>query len=190
MPASPQEHGLFSHPVPPLGLGTSDIIFEDAEFPLWESLSTGTANQPGDSSFVLDLEALSMPDICLSNYLPLGTSTARSTDEQWIPEDIYDIGYQDLAGCWRCKHAACTSDRVFSRACDIRKHYNSHTKVYFCMDSGCLDFTIGFSSRKDYQRHVNSHNPQIPCAAPTCPRLFSRKGKLEAASPCIQGYYN
>jgi hypothetical protein len=66
------------------------------------------------------------------------------------------------------------------RACDIRKHYRSHQKMYFCDEMSCPSLGIGFSSQKDYQRHMRSHKPGIPCLDASCQRLFSRNGMFKS----------
>lgn len=91
---------------------------------------------------------------------------------------------------WRCAFPNCTSRAVFTRGCDLRKHYNRHSKHLFCRVEGCpqsetaciavaqqqaiqagaevsdpskLAVTGGFSSKKDRARHEAKHNPGIKC---------------------------
>lgn len=91
---------------------------------------------------------------------------------------------------WRCAFPNCTSRAVFTRGCDLRKHYNRHSKHLFCRIEGCpqseaaciavaqqqaiqagaeasdpskLAVTGGFSSKKDRARHEAKHNPGIKC---------------------------
>ena len=91
---------------------------------------------------------------------------------------------------WRCAFPNCTSRAVFTRGCDLRKHYNRHSKHLFCRVDGCpqseaaclaaaqqqaiqagvelsdpsnLAVTGGFSSKKDRARHEAKHNPGIKC---------------------------
>lgn len=91
---------------------------------------------------------------------------------------------------WRCAYPNCTSRAVFTRGCDLRKHYNRHSKHLFCRVEGCpqseaaciaaaqqqaiqagaeptdpskLAVTGGFSSKKDRARHEAKHNPGIKC---------------------------
>jgi hypothetical protein len=96
----------------------------------------------------------------------------------WTPPDIFEIGYQDTTGDWRCNYSGCLSNRVFLRACDLRKHYRSHQKTYFCKEQECHRSKIGFSSSKDCRRHMRSHQPMIKCSAESlgCTRMFSRVG--------------
>jgi len=91
---------------------------------------------------------------------------------------------------WRCGFPSCTSRALFTRGCDLRKHYNRHSKHLFCRVGGCpqseaacvasaqqqaiqagaepsdpsqLAITGGFSSKKDRARHEAKHNPGITC---------------------------
>lgn len=91
---------------------------------------------------------------------------------------------------WRCAFPNCTSRAVFTRGCDLRKHYNRHSKHLFCRIDGCpqseaacisvaqqqaiqmgleasdqskLAVSGGFSSKKDRARHEAKHNPGIKC---------------------------
>lgn len=38
---------------------------------------------------------------------------------------------------WRCAYPGCTSRATFTRGCDLRKHYNRHSKHLFCRVEGC-----------------------------------------------------
>ncbi|KAJ5188627.1 hypothetical protein N7491_004947 [Penicillium cf. griseofulvum] len=91
--------------------------------------------------------------------------------------NIYEISYQDANGDWRCNYSGCLSNQVFLRACDLRKHYRSHQKSFFCNKPDCEWSKIGFSLNKDCQRHMRSHRPMIKCLAAEslgCERVFSR----------------
>ena len=107
---------------------------------------------------------------------PVDSTTSTAEPELWQPEDLHQIGFQDDYANWRCKHGSCTADKVFSRACDLRKHYRSHIKSFFCDESDCMWSVAGFSNSKDYRRHKQSHNPQFRCSAPGCNRRFGRAG--------------
>ncbi|KAF4930690.1 Trichothecene biosynthesis transcription regulator TRI6 [Colletotrichum viniferum] len=99
-------------------------------------------------------------------------------EETWEPEDLRHMGYLDANGSWRCKFQGCRSTRVFIRACDLRKHYRGHHKCFFCTEKPCAKAGVGFSTRKDYQRHMGSHQPTIKCPHPDCGRIFSRKDNM------------
>ena len=40
-------------------------------------------------------------------------------------------------GPWRCAFPNCNSRALFTRGCDLRKHYNRHSKHLFCRVEGC-----------------------------------------------------
>ncbi|KAH8700651.1 hypothetical protein BGW36DRAFT_374649 [Talaromyces proteolyticus] len=94
--------------------------------------------------------------------------------------DLADYGVRNPDGTWRCAHPGCSSKTVFTRACDLRKHYNRHKKYLFCRFEGCPQATDGgFSSKKDRARHEAKHNPQITCEWNGCDRVFSRVDNMK-----------
>lgn len=110
------------------------------------------------------------PASCINNPTP------PDAEQSWIPEDVFEIGYQDENGDWRCKYSGCLSKKAFLRACDLRKHYRLHQRTYFCSYPDCSRSLVGFSTSKDCRRHMRSHRPTIECPAPGCARMFSRVG--------------
>lgn len=93
---------------------------------------------------------------------------------------------------WRCAFPGCTSRALFTRGCDLRKHYNRHSKHLFCRVIGCPQAeprdgssgSVGFSSKKDRARHEAKHNPGIPCEwrdvdGQGCGRVFSRVDNMK-----------
>ena len=98
---------------------------------------------------------------------------------------------------WRCAYPGCTSRATFTRGCDLRKHYNRHSKHLFCRVDGCPQsqaaagarssdgtLTGGFSSKKDRARHEAKHNPGIKCEwtgpqGEECGRIFSRMDNMK-----------
>ena len=100
---------------------------------------------------------------------------------------------------WRCAYPGCTSRAIFSRGCDLRKHFNRHSKHLFCRVDGCpqsaprdvangkrgsISATGGFSSKKDRARHEAKHNPGIRCGwtsadGEQCGRVFSRMDNMK-----------
>jgi hypothetical protein len=99
---------------------------------------------------------------------------------------------------WRCAYPSCISRATFTRGCDLRKHYNRHSKHLFCRVEGCprsqrvaaavaenCDGALsgGFSSQKDLERHEAQHNPSIKCdwkgcEGERCGRVFSRMDNM------------
>lgn len=103
------------------------------------------------------------------------TPLPSQSDSSDIPEDLFEIGYRDTNGEWRCNFDGCLSTRVFKRACDLRKHWYRHRRDFKCSYTGC---NMGFATAKDMRRHQASHNPGIQCTAAGCDRTFSRAGML------------
>ncbi|KAG8416108.1 hypothetical protein J3459_013769 [Metarhizium acridum] len=105
-------------------------------------------------------------------------SPESSNASDWVPRDVYEMGFLDEGGNWRCSYAGCRSGSIFHRACDLRKHYASHTKVFFCVRPDCAALGLGFATRKDYERHMRSHEPNIACLDASCSRVFSRMDNM------------
>jgi hypothetical protein len=108
---------------------------------------------------------------------------------------------------WRCAYPGCTSRALFTRGCDLRKHFNRHSKHLFCRVEGCPQSAAasalasaltyserrrsscylgggGFSSKKDRARHEAKHNPDIRCGwrgpeGEDCGRVFSRMDNMK-----------
>ncbi|KAL1992526.1 hypothetical protein VTN49DRAFT_4558 [Thermomyces lanuginosus] len=96
------------------------------------------------------------------------------------PSSLAGFGIRNADGTWRCAHPSCTSKTRFTRACDLRKHFNRHNKYLFCRYDGCpQSVEAGFSSKKDRARHEAKHNPQIACEWAGCNRVFSRVDNMK-----------
>ena len=98
---------------------------------------------------------------------------------------------------WSCAYPGCTSKLTFTRFCDLRKHYNRHSKNWFCRIDGCprsqpatvadardRSLSGGFSTRKDRLRHEATHNPRIKCdwkgfQGEECGQVFSRMDNMK-----------
>ncbi|PTB37056.1 hypothetical protein M441DRAFT_261213 [Trichoderma asperellum CBS 433.97] len=87
----------------------------------------------------------------------------------------------------KCPHPACQSKVLYTRKCDLEKHYRSHFRKYFCRISECSlcemnSLTVsgsgysGFATRKDRDRHERSHFPALSCKC--CGKVFSRLDNL------------
>lgn len=106
------------------------------------------------------------------------SNSSRSSSPN--PNDLYNFGYRTPEGAWRCNYPKCSSKAVFTRGCDLRKHYNRHSKTLFCRDKSCPQSREGgFSSKKDRLRHEQKHNPSIRCEVEDCGRLFSRVDNMK-----------
>ena len=97
------------------------------------------------------------------------------------PSDLQNFGYPLGDGVsWKCAYPGCSSQSVFTRGCDLRKHFRRHEKTLFCRYDGCSAATEGgFSSRKDRDRHEAKHRPDIPCEWRGCGRVFSRVDNMK-----------
>lgn len=97
------------------------------------------------------------------------------------PSNLQSFGYPLSDGTsWRCAYPGCSSQAIFTRGCDLRKHFRRHSKSLFCRQEGCPAATKGgFSSRKDRDRHEAKHRPDIPCEWQDCDRVFSRVDNMK-----------
>ncbi|CAF9932647.1 MAG: hypothetical protein GOMPHAMPRED_006630 [Gomphillus americanus] len=102
-------------------------------------------------------------------------SRQQSPGQQSSP-DLSDCGYLNPeTRTWTCAYPSCSSKAIFNRPCDLRKHFNRHSKNYFCRHEGCSQTQEGgFSSKKDRARHESKHNPGVDCEWDGCERVFSR----------------
>ena len=92
-----------------------------------------------------------------------------------IPNMPTAYGFRGPDNSWSCAWPGCTSRTRFTRPCDLRKHYNRHSKTLFCRHIGCPQSReAGFSNKKDRARHETKHNPRIMCKWEGCGRLFGR----------------
>lgn len=113
--------------------------------------------------------------------LPQPAPTTQASSPSGPKEkDLSHYGVQNPDGSWRCAYPSCTSQTVFRRGCDLRKHYNRHRKHLFCRHKSCPQAVQGgFSSKKDRDRHETKHNPGVPCEWAGCPRMFSRVDNMK-----------
>lgn len=167
---------------PRIAPGLDSLFLEDVHLP-WDTISYNCSSsrglyQPQHSQYPSANTDNHLQESSANSSAPSGDETGQQTDtsvaDVWVPEDVYSMGYQDEEGQWKCKHDGCLSKKVFTRACDLRKHYRSHQKLFFCSEIDCPWFRIGFSSRKDCRRHKASHEPNIRCPVDDCDRVFSR----------------
>ncbi|CAG8010026.1 unnamed protein product [Penicillium salamii] len=94
--------------------------------------------------------------------------------------DLRNYGIPTGDGLWRCAHPGCSSQLLFKRGCDLRKHFNRHRKYLFCRYEKCPQSTQnGFSSKKDRARHEAKHNPGVLCEWEGCGKVFSRVDNMK-----------
>ncbi|KAL0260186.1 hypothetical protein SLS55_005932 [Diplodia seriata] len=133
--------------------------------------------------------------------------TAPAEDDAYIPEPaagekrstsdplkafgipLYDASVA-APKAWRCGFPGCASQVLFTRGCDLHKHYRRHSQRFYCRVDGCprssaaagssaaaLDRGGGggdgggptrrrwwFASKKDRDRHEAKHSPRIRCS--------------------------
>ncbi|KAJ4528005.1 hypothetical protein HRR83_000756 [Exophiala dermatitidis] len=144
------------------------------------------------SSSSSSLHAYGIPVIESSSAMP-GNSFPSSSPTSNMANGAHGIQ------AWRCAFPGCTSRATFTRGCDLRKHYNRHSKHLFCRVEGCPQSEAaavarakandqplagGFSSKKDRARHEAKHNPGIKCEwrgpdGEECTRVFSRMDNMK-----------
>lgn len=132
------------------------------------AFTEGTAQSVFEAPLTETLRETSMPSHSLHSRL---LSTA-------MPEVNTDTGSSQPI--LRCPYLSCYSKAHFSRQSDLRKHYISHLRLYYCRVLGCgqngYRASPGFPTAKDRNRHERGHNPSIRCEK--CSRLFSRHDNM------------
>lgn len=153
-------------------------------FPTCPSSTSSNTAHTQDSSFLSP-----SPDSCsamstspaptvLSDFE--SSSSRQPSSPPFNPADLSRYGIPAGDGVWRCAHPGCTSQALFRRGCDLRKHFNRHRKHLFCRHEGCPQSKQGgFSSKKDRARHEAKHNPGIVCEWDGCGRVFSRVDNMK-----------
>lgn len=162
--SQPAEPGRCFNQGAPLAGQITDAIDITQESVEWDDASVGLADT-------------------VNPLQPLGDGK----DDDWFPDDVYRMGFPNDQGTWHCSYPGCTSQVVFERACDLRKHYKSHVKLFFCNQPECIASGASFASKKDLNRHTRSHRPDIQCIEPSCNRVFSRVDNM-VSSPMETQY--
>ena len=164
-PPMPPSQPPYPH-YPPTGLSTNPLHPDSTLLPQPISSNRPARSQSGSSS-----GGLGIPSNPPSDRSPPSLSRSLSPSSP----DLRAYGYPNKNGTWSCAYSGCTSRAVFTRGCDLRKHYKRHTKSFFCRHEGCPQSTGGgFSSKKDLARHEAKHNPGVLCDWEGCDRVFSR----------------
>jgi hypothetical protein len=128
----------------------------------------------------------SYPPIAAEDNRPFGAVSYPARPISPGSPDLRAYGYPNADGSWSCAYEGCTSRAIFTRGCDLRKHYKRHTKSFFCRHEGCPQATGGgFSSKKDLARHEAKHNPGVICEFPGCDRVFSRVDNMVSLSRLV-----
>ena len=130
----------------------------------------------------IPIEALHAPKV--SRLRPQLSNSRDETPAKKLPSKIVDVPAAILC----CPHPGCSSKVLFTRQCDLDKHYRLHFRKYFCRVTGCgvtrrsnhqaaRTAQIGFPTIKDRDRHEKRHHPSFRCHY--CMKLFSRWDNLK-----------
>ncbi|KAF1361718.1 hypothetical protein EJ07DRAFT_153935 [Lizonia empirigonia] len=173
-----------------------------------DSSNKGTHRDRHSPTMALELsppmtDGISSPDTLFTQSMtstPIAASTSTSPTES-LPAftDIFvespinatssaEPGAQAPIRTLSCPFTGCPSRVLFTRACDVNKHYRQHFKRFFCRIEGChmsekpagmgrSHGAAGFATKKDRLRHENSHDPSIICGI--CGKAFSRADNLQ-----------
>ena len=174
-PATIFEHDT-SNQYPPQMSSSAELL--DPRWALAHTTSTGEEWYHPDTSQAVFTQWEVPPQGLQQPELP-GSSISRSHSPRATDLDNYGFLNSDQQ-TWRCAYPGCSSKARFSRACDLRKHFNRHSKNFFCRHDGCPQATEGgFSSKKDRARHEAKHNPGVACEWEGCERIFSRVDNMK-----------
>ncbi|KAJ5086103.1 hypothetical protein N7532_010874 [Penicillium argentinense] len=156
--------------------GLNDSVSTSAEH--WLSIPAQDASFLSPSATAISIDSSSA--ISTSPAPTLSDFEYKSSSPPFNPADLTRYGIPAGEGVWRCAHPGCTSQALFRRGCDLRKHFNRHRKHLFCRHEGCPQSRQGgFSSKKDRARHEAKHNPGIVCEWDGCGRVFSRVDNMK-----------
>ncbi|KAF7588013.1 hypothetical protein BBP40_006419 [Aspergillus hancockii] len=192
---------------PHLDSSAQDIIMPTRDSHSFDTTAISHANEyfaPHQQDWLpLSLSTQRPSEYYAESYLPQRSTSAldvmsqtssssmhiASTTESDVPppqhqtlshKDLTNYGIPNPDNTWRCAYPGCTSQTVFRRGCDLRKHYNRHRKHLFCRHNGCPQAVQGgFSSKKDRDRHEAKHNPLVGCEWEGCQRMFSRVDNMK-----------
>jgi len=145
--------------------------------PLQLSMTDATSNYLSPEQQLRSISTQSCPTPATSNSsLAFSFRVSElSRSASLIPNMPTAYGFRGPDNTWSCAWPGCTSRTQFTRPCDLRKHYNRHSKTLFCRHIGCPQSReAGFSNKKDRARHETKHNPKIMCKWEGCGRLFGR----------------
>ncbi|KAJ5278636.1 hypothetical protein N7478_004008 [Penicillium angulare] len=184
---------LPSYPTPPMSQTPFQPLSDGmSPAPEWFNLPVASLQRsvPSHDGY---LSPPSVPAVSIDSHSVMSTSPTPTTLSSFDsniqgqppsppsnPADLTRYGIPTVDGAWRCAHPGCTSQALFRRGCDLRKHFNRHRKHLFCRYEGCPQSRQGgFSSKKDRARHEAKHNPGIVCEWDGCGRVFSRVDNMK-----------
>jgi hypothetical protein len=108
---------------------------------------------------------------------------SRTDHNNMATQNITASASSTSVAAFRCPHTSCSSKMLFTRKCDLDKHYRLHFRKYFCRFPDCESSSTSpnkidqkprpsFATMKDRDRHEKGHNPSLPCHI--CGQLFGR----------------
>jgi len=169
---------------PPLAL-TQDLLFDHDQDHLSVPMAGPSAQRDGGRQYASSAYSASdyEPSVTGSLDVPLSgeASLSHSASRQPSPGPSSSAHKKSGKGkdketqTLKCTFDGCTSKAVFTRQCDLAKHYRQHFRKYQCRVEGC-QASAGFATKKDRARHERTHNPSILCEH--CGRKFSRQDNL------------
>lgn len=177
---SPHQHHptLSQQQLTPISTSTGDFDLDlDLDLDLDFDLDEPPSQPPTQPHHLADENATAAIP-CSSSSSPPRSQYPHN--HHHVHRDLTNYGIPNPDGTWRCAYPGCSSQALFRRGCDLRKHYNRHRKHLFCRYEGCPQAVRGgFSSKKDRDRHEAKHNPEIPCEWDGCRRVFSRMDNMK-----------
>ena len=117
-----------------------------------QTLSSSSLSQPGSpASFNVSsavpaktLPSNASPQLVANSHVRAEGLTCFPPAQSGTDKDslnAYGIPIPPISGsdqqAWRCAFPNCSSRAIFTRGCDLRKHYNRHSKHLFCRFRGC-----------------------------------------------------
>ena len=152
-------------------LGSMQTVYPPSSYYSPTNPSLPSSNFP--PSPFLNTPTTSLPSTSRS---PSPSSSSSRAHHPSSPHDLSTYGHLNPeSGAWTCAYPHCSSRATFIRPCDLRKHFNRHSKNFFCRYEACAQsHEAGFSSKKDRLRHESKHNPGVQCEWDGCERVFSR----------------
>lgn len=153
-----------------------------------DSQNNATVQRPQQDLTYRPQHTLSIPPQPQDPTPPITTTSSKTPPSPQTHQrqpsptstDLTKYGLPMGPDLWRCAHPGCTSQALFRRGCDLRKHFNRHRKHLFCRFEECPQSRGGgFSSKKDRARHEAKHNPGVGCEWSGCERIFSRVDNMK-----------
>ncbi|KAI1126439.1 hypothetical protein F5Y10DRAFT_267102 [Nemania abortiva] len=150
----------------------------------WPDIESPLLSVPLNGSTGEDHPCSTDAEVTVAEVLPSPAASSIEVVPQQQPESDLHVdlceGSLDICRPLKCSFAACSSKVLFTRPCDLAKHYRQHFRRFFCRVEGCsssrTNEAAGFATKKDRLRHEATHDPSIVCEG--CGKKFSRHDNL------------